>query len=344
MAGKSTRKLEENGMKSTKVTDPALLAQLNADEEKVSDPELLKQLNSEEENEDEGAYLDNLPEPEGFLKKLPRNIAAGLGQMQRKIFNTPHDLAQMAEGAIKNIGRPFMSKEQQQMLDEIPFNPVSENIPHQSEKDFAKFFGQEGEGTLMDKILQKGIEHAPDIASIGKLGHEVLKKAPIINRYATRQLKKGRKEAIKENVNLPSVSWESLQQSVPFLPNTHATREMLEKARNGNFDAIFSLQSQVGKHARTLAKSPLPADRLLSSQARELKQTLMHEMETGLREKGYGEIADLMKGGINDYRKYMKFREKAMPIFKKLKWPTSGLAVLGLGTDKGRKTIKKLFE
>ena len=92
-------------MTRQKVSDPALLAQLGqSPRKKVTDPSLLAQLNSEEPQEDTGSYLDNLPEPEGFFSKLPRNIITGLANLGHSTLNTPHDVARCTENALQNLG------------------------------------------------------------------------------------------------------------------------------------------------------------------------------------------------------------------------------------------------
>lgn len=302
--------------------------------------------------EDHGEYLDNLPEPEGFWHKLPRNILAGLANLGHSTLNLPHDLVQGVENAGESFGNSInkafpLPKEIQEKLDLMPKHKqfkLSEHIPMQEEHDFANLLGQKGEGTLMDKIIQKGVEYAPEIASGRALIKTGLRKFPVTQKGAARQLKEAEKLVNQRGVNNFQMSYPLLQETAPFLPKTHATGEMIQGVINGEYKPAFALQSQIGQHARNLAKSPLASERLLAPQARELKQLILHEMEQALRGTGHHEIADLLKGGIEDYAKYMKFREKALPVLKKLGIPSTGLALLGLGTNKGKKLATKLLE
>ena len=338
-------------MKSNKVTDPSILAQLNGSSKKVTDPALLAKLNGEDE-EDQGAYLDNLPEPEGFWHKLPRNILTGLANLGHSTLNLPHDLVQTAENAGESFGNSItksfpLPPEVQKKLDSMPKHEqfkLSEHIPQQEENNYAELLGQKGEGTLMDNIIQKGVEYAPEIASGRALIKSGLRKFPITKKAATQRLKNASNMVDEVDPELIPISKKSLHQAMEYLPKTHATREMLEAAARGEYGPSFSLQSQVGKHARDLSKSSLASERLLAPHARELKQTILDEVETGLRKGGYHEIADEMKGGIDDYRKFIKFWDKASPVLKKLKIPTTGLAILGLSSDKTKKFISKLFD
>ena len=72
----------------------------------------LKPLDNEEE--DAGTYLDNLPQPDGFFHKLPRNIATGLAHAGRNLHNLPHDLAHFGDVVGSGIGRMFGAPEFQQ--------------------------------------------------------------------------------------------------------------------------------------------------------------------------------------------------------------------------------------
>jgi hypothetical protein len=118
------------------------------------------------------------------------------------------------------------------------------------------------------------------------------------------------------------------------LPETDATEEMLQRAWAGEYKPVFSTQSQIGHHARELQKSILPADRLKSVRGHELKANILEDMGNQLRAQGYHEAADLLKGGISDFRKHKKIREalsSITPILKKIGYPTTALALLGVG-------------
>lgn len=299
-----------------------------------------------------GEYLDKLPNPEGFLSKLPRNILAGLAGLGHSTLNLPHDLVQGAENSLMSLGVslnkaiPF-PRAIQENLNAIQKNNsfnLSEHIPYQEDYNFAQMLGQKGEGSLMDNIIQNGLKYAPEIVGGRALIKAGLHKLPITKGLASRQLKEADK--LVQNLSPPKIplSQQTIDEALQFLPKTHASRELLTGAKSGEYNASFSLQSQIGAYERALRKSPLAAERLLAPQARDLKMRVIEEMETGLRSHGYNDIADLLKGGINDYRKYIQFRDKAFPIFKKIGIPTTGLALLGIGVKKGKSIASNLID
>jgi hypothetical protein len=306
-----------------------------------TDAEFQNQLKPVEEEKDPGEFLDNLPEPEGFWKKLPRNVLIGLTHAGRNLHNTPHDIVAQLESATKPFG---------DIMDSLPGakmqkgKPLSEYLPNDTEDYSEVFGGNKDSKTIMDKIIQKGFEHAPEIIGGISALRSGLRKFPVTQKGAARQLKEAKKLINERGINNFQMNYPLLQETSPFLPKTHATGEMIQGIVNGEYEPAFALQSQLGQHARNLAKSPLAAERLLAPQARELKQLVLHEMEQALRSTGHHEIADLLKGGIKDYAKYMKFKEKAWPVLKKLGIPSTGLALLGLGVTKGKKSAIKLLE
>lgn len=308
------------------------------DEKKSSFEENLQPI-EDESLEDEGEYLDNLPEPEGFWKKLPRNILIGLTHAGRNLHNLPHDIAQGFESGTKDIGATL----NQLKGPRIKQTPISESLPYDA-NEYGDVFGQEGDPTLLDSLIQGGIEHAPEIMGAGGIIRAGLRKYPITSRGAGRRLRKADRFATERNISPIPPGFETIEESIPFLPKTHATRELLKKAEQGDYNSLFSLQSQIGKHERDLRSSSLASERLLAPQAQDLKRKILNDLETGLRAHGHNDIADLMREGINDYRKYIKFREDVKPIIKKIGIPTSALAFVGLLSTKGKKLASKFMD
>lgn len=327
--------------------DYSLLTPIN--QQKNSFESQLKPIDSQE---DAGAYLDSLPDEQGFLSKLPRNIIAGLAGLGHSTINFPYETVKSLEDmGANNKSQNGISKNDMRELSELrdtsfssPGFKASEYIPHQQDYNFPQLLGQKGEGTLMDNLIQKGIEYSPEILGATKLISHGLRKFPVTQKMASRRLREA--ENIMNQFMAPRtpISEELIEQSRAFLPKTHATKEMLEAARAGRYSPSFSLQSQIGKHERDLRKSPLAAERLLAPQARELKKTILSEMESSLRSQGHDDIADMLKGGIDDYRKYIKFRDTALPVMKKIGIPTSLLTLLGIGFKKGKDVASGLVE
>jgi hypothetical protein len=320
-------------MTRQKVTDPALLAQLGqSPRQKVTDPELLKKLNGDESEEDAGAYLDSLPEPEGFFHKLPRNIAIGAVHAGRNLHNAPHDIVQTGENALQQLGHNFDKFMPQFAQQNGNKNPLSSHLPYDP-NDYAAALGQEGEGTLMDQLIQKGVEHGPEIYGGGGLirgGFRRLK--------GTHQLDEVRRAArnLPEAFNYPP---EMIQGARRYMPRGQATEDLIQNSQRGGYQPSFDVQSQVGHHQRQLANSPLVAERRQAPLAGDLKQSMVNHLERVFRHEGMHEEADMLRQGINNYGQYMRIKNAVMPALKKFGIPTSILAALGFGYKK----VKQAF-
>lgn len=311
------------------------------------------------EEEDEGAYLDNLPSGKGFFSKLPRNIAIGLAGLQHKVVNTPYELGKGIESGVNQIGANINQKlplpntqSRKPSLQEIVesfnkknnvpeemINPnwnksIAEHIPHQEEHDFAKMLGQEGEGTIADKLIQKGIEYAPELYAGKGLLQGAFKRL-----IGTHQLNKVRQVA--NELNIPDFGYtpETIAQAKAYLPKGESTINMIKGVKSGEYNPSFSMQSQIGAHERALEKSILPADRLLAPQLGDLKKNMIGQLQNTLIREGLTEEAKLLETGINKYAKYMKVKEAIIPVLKKYGIPTSVLAAIGFGFDKAKKAL-----
>ncbi len=311
------------------------------------------------DEEDAGEFLDNLPGGESFLSKLPRNIASGLAMLGHRATNLPYETAK----EVQSLSEPFGQIQKQYFHAVIPkqqsyleqtvnkFNkehnvPESsknqgwglnvENIPHQQEYNYPQLFGQEGEGTIMDRLIQKGIENSPEI--IGGAG---LLRGGFRRLKGTHQLDKLEKLIKEKGISGFNYPKEMINESKKFLPKTESTKELINQVNKGQYKPAFNLQSQVGHHQRKLLKSPLASENsIMAPKAGELKQNMLGHLENVLRSANLTEEADLLKTGIKNYRQYKKVMNAAMPVIKYLGIPTTILTGLGFLYNKGKNALK----
>lgn len=274
-----------------------------------------------EDEEDTGDYLDKLPQAEGFFHKLPKNILIGLTHAGRNLHNLPHDVSKLAEWPIEKLSGPLE-------------HPLSSYLPY-DEQDYSDVFGRKKEtDTMMDKLIKGGIEHAPEL--IGGAG---LLKGGFRRLTGSHQLNEVERLANQSGLNNFRYRPGTIEEARNYLPRSHATNEMIAGSNAGSYTPSFSIQTQIGKHQRDLAKSPLASERLLSPRAGELKQNMLGELGSLLRSQGMIEEAELLSKGINNYRQYMHVKNAVMPALKKFGIPTSILAAVGLGYKKAKKVL-----
>ena len=133
--------------------------------------------------------------------------------------------------------------------------------------------------------------------------------------------------------NLP-IPEHLLTEAEQFLPTNLATQNLLEAARAGGYDNLFTLQSDLGRAGRQLTRSFSGAERLHGRQANQLRQQMLNSIRQGLIDAGHGDIAELMRRGQRNYRRYQR-------VIKPL---AAGSATLAIGANPLQKLISQFME
>ena len=243
------------------------------------------------------------PQEESFLHKLPRNVLIGLTHAGRGLHNLPHDIVHLGDVVGSKIGRMFGAPELQDKDSDW-----ASYLPYDTQS-YADVWGQQGQGTPADNMIQKGIEIAPDV--IGGLNAlRSLRLLPHLTRKgASKSLVKARELGKTKNIAPLDVNPELIEDTRQFLPNTTPYRNLIEDAGYGDYNKLFSLQSDLGKHAGGMSKDWFSkANRAHGKAGLQVRGNILNEMKQSLRQQGHGDIADLLTKGQDEYRRYMKFR------------------------------------
>ena len=254
---------------------------------------------------------------QGFFNKLPRNIAAGLTSGAAGLANLPYEGAKLIR------------------------NPGAEYIPHFGEHDYGKMFGLTGEPTTADQAIQLASEFALPVGGALKAGSKGIKAVgkavsdlPLTRNMAAKSLKEAKKLVGERGVGNLKVEKEILNDIPQFLPKTDPYNKLMKQAAKGDYESLFTLQSDLGKHGRQLIKSSSGAERIHGMEANKTRQRLIESIQSILKSKGHEDIADLMKHGQNRYRQYNKIQKNvyqpAIKAAKKAGLPLSIGAIMEL--------------
>lgn len=246
-------------------------------------------------------YEDN---QESAWKRIPRDVLIGLTHAGRNLHNLPHDLAAGVDYVGSGIGRMLGAKEFQNGKT----SHLADYLPYDTQ-DYADVWGQKGPGTTLDSVLQKGVEYAPDV--IGGLNAlRGLKLLPHLTRKgASKNIVKAREMGKTRNIGPLDVNPDLIEDTRQFLPNTTPYRNLIDEAGYGDYNRLFSLQSDLGKHAGGMSKDWFSkANRAHGRAGLEVRSNILNEMKQSLRQGGHGDIADLLTKGQDEYRRYMKFK------------------------------------
>lgn len=246
-------------------------------------------------------YDDN---QESAWKRIPSDVLIGLTHAGRNLHNLPHDIASGVDYLGSGIGRAFGAKEFQNgqsshLADYLPYDQTN----------YADVFGQKGQGSTLDNVLQKGVEYAPDvIGGVNML--RSLKMLPHLTRKgASKSLVKARQMGKTKNIAPLDVNPDLIEDTRQFLPNTTPYRNLIDEAGYGDYNRLFDLQSDLGKHAGGLSKDWFSkANRAHGKAGLQVRGNILNEMKQSLRSGGHEDIADLLTKGQDEYRRYMKFK------------------------------------
>lgn len=241
---------------------------------------------------------------ESAWKRIPTDVLIGLTHAGRNLHNLPHDIASGVDYVGSGIGRAFGAKEFQNgqsshLADYLPYDQT----------DYADVWGQKGQGSTLDKVLQKGVEYAPDVIG-GVNALRSFKLLPHLTRKgASKNIVKSREMGKARNMGPLDVNPDLIEDTRQFMPNTTPYRNLIEDAGYGDYNKLFSLQSDLGKHAGSMSKDWFSkANRAHGRAGLEVRGNILNEMKNSMRQQGHGDIADLLTKGQDEYRRYMKFK------------------------------------
>jgi hypothetical protein len=245
-------------------------------------------------------YEDN---QESLWKRIPRDVLIGLTHAGRNLHNLPHDIAHLGDVVGSKIGRMLGAPELQNKDSDL-----ASYLPY-DEQNYADVWGQKGPGTTLDNVLQKGVEIAPDVIG-GVNALRSLKILPHLTRKgASKNIVKARELGKTRNMGPLDVNPDLIEDTRQFLPNTTPYRNLIDEAGYGDYNKLFSLQSDLGKHAGGMSKDWFSkANRAHGRAGLEVRGNILNEMKNSMRQQGHGDIADLLSKGQDEYRRYMKFK------------------------------------
>ena len=136
---------------------------------------------------------------------------------------------------------------------------------------------------------------------------------------ASMKLKRMRNLANEAGLNPLSMNPTLIEDTRQFLPNTQQYRNLLDAAHTGNFEDLFRLQSDLGKHATDYAHSWFSAaDRAHGRAGLESRNALLDDLHDAIQAQGsidpfgnissHQNISGLLRSGQRDYRRFMAFR------------------------------------
>lgn len=227
-------------------------------------------------------------------KRAAQNIGAGFGELGHNVLSAP--------GALRDylVKKDLLSKQS-------PSFRLPENVLPR-EYNYAEALGAEGQdpGDELLRGVPSAIASAPFAAKLGN----ALADIPVRPGAGVRALNKVAKEVEKRSVSKIGLPEEILNdiQEHQYLRNTAANKKFLEKAKEGDYNSLFKLQSDLGRRERGYGLNPFFSEREFGKDIGETRRALLSHMKESLSKQGHEDLAKLLSHGQNRYRQYMKLR------------------------------------
>lgn len=216
------------------------------------------------------------------------NIPGGvLNYLSDRLHLIPEEWSQKA-----NEPSNFMSKILPEPLNQLSNLSLSDMIPEPSEpgEKFAR-----GTGGLIPDLITGGF---------------IKSRSPHLTRRGASDKLRNVQELVRErNLSPMNINPALIEDAAQFLPNTQPFRNALEAAMYGDYNSLFSLQSDLGRHSAGMSRDLFNfANRAHGREGLRAQQRLLQAIEEGLSTQGSEDLAELLGQGRRDYRRYSQFK------------------------------------
>ncbi len=249
-----------------------------------------------------------------------KNLLAGSAEWGKRTINATYDLNQYL--GKKNL-LPEISKKLGQFIPHIPEETGAQKA----------FLGEPKPGDELLQLLPQLIMGKP-------IGRVAASEIPLTKKFAAINLKDAKKMAKEAGIKHLDINPEMIQEASNFLKDSKyyssqkALDDLSEKAKSGDYDALFTLQSDMEKASRNLTNSAIGSDRNQGRAGYALRQNLLDKFRGSLKEAGHEKIANKMKKGQKKYRQYHWLDENFYKKLREYKVPLTVAGALGWGAKK----------
>lgn len=246
----------------------------------------------------------------GFLGRIGKDIVAGGAGLARNVG----ELGLAGVKSIEDLGKMVSQATQQARLPQMQQQEESPAYSEQGQQllnklipqDYSKQYGPE-QPNLMDRIIQGGLTHAPEL--IG--GAALLKKGlPYISKKAAaRPYKQAQQLLKKEGVSKINPSQTLIDDAKLYFKDNAANKALIEKAESGDIAALFKLQSDLGQKSAGYARNPFSfAERDFGREGFKIREAMLQHKQQELEKMGMKDAADLLEKGRQQFRGYHAFK------------------------------------
>jgi hypothetical protein len=128
-----------------------------------------------------------------------------------------------------------------------------------------------------------------------------------IQKYdASKLFNKVTREAENRGISTVDMDKDLINQAMDYLPNTKASRDLINKARTGDYSSVRKLQSDLRARGEKRLQSDLAAERDIGENMLELRNDINKSVERHFENTGNKDLADILQDATSKYRDLKK--------------------------------------
>jgi hypothetical protein len=312
----------------------AIIEQLNAMRQRqIDSTNIKKQLSQQRQNEMETGSPEEQSGWGGVwsdIKGIGRQIPHALGEAA---LAAPHALYQAGE---QMATLPYETGKFAYKTAKEGYKP--ENLPRATKNVYEGAFAIPKAGmNLIDylekkKIIPQDEKHGwPTLPSTGITEEEsnpiiqalpafggpamkIAKELALSKHYAALPYRQSSRIAKERGVKNLKLQEHFFEDAANQLPNDFANKSLIDAARNGDYQALMTLSSDIGKAAQSKSWSLSGAERMQGRAAAKLKQNYLNALRQELENQGHPDMAKLIQKGNTLYKRNAKYTRPALAI------------------------------
>ncbi len=242
-------------------------------------------------------------------QRAAQNVGGGFGELGHGILSAPANIRDYL--LKKKLMSPLIAGLLTAQAKTNPSYNLMKDLP--KEYNYPEALGRQGEqsGDALLTALPKIATAAPFEAGL----FNALKEIPFTRGLAAKPYKQATKIVKEQGIKNITIPNNLIKEAKDFLPKNAATKDLLKKANLGDYDAIHTLQSDLGGVSRELRRFfSTGSDRLRGLDAEKLRTSINDSFKKQLEKSGHQEVAELRGKGAKKYRTYHKYVKPAQKV------------------------------
>lgn len=233
----------------------------------------------------------------------------------------PEQPDQGMNNPMPNQGNPFEKlvppEQKEEMVDtflgKLPKNPkqFQPGTPENKE-EFENMLNAAVGGPGMQLVGRGAMSFGKGISSLlnrvapKEMAYGVQKAHDLMQKKLTGMYEFVKDQALKRGIGQIKVTPTLFEEAEKHLPKTQKYRDLINKARNGDYESLHQLQSDLGKKGTAAKSAATHAERNAGEEMLDTRKQINSTIQSHMKNTGNTDLSDTLKEASKGYRDYKK--------------------------------------